>query len=81
MGTREPEPKPGEIVVPRWVILVTFVIGWVGGGAMLTVELIGQGRLGVLILAAWLITLPLVATNPLSALAELLGSLFGGRRS
>lgn len=63
-------PGRGEVVVPRWVILVTFVIGWGAGGAMLAAEIFGQGRFQVMLLAAWLITLPLVASNPFRALRE-----------
>lgn len=72
-------PRNGEIVVPRWVILVTFIIGWAGGGAMMVNEILGQGRFSVLILAAWLITLPLVASNPFSALREMAAGVFQGR--
>ena len=75
-----PEPQQGEIVVPRWVILVTFVFGWGAGGAILAVELLGQGRFPVMALGAWLITLPLVAANPFAALREIVTGMFGGRK-
>jgi hypothetical protein len=74
------DPKQGEIVVPRWVILVTFVFGWGAGGAILAVELLGQGRFPVMALGAWLITLPLVAANPFAALREIVTGVFGGRK-
>lgn len=73
------EPGPGEILLPRWVVLTTMVIAWVVGGAIIGFELVGRGRFAVLALGAWLITLPVVATNrnPLRALREL---FFGGGR-
>lgn len=67
-----PPPEPGEVSVPRWVILVTFIIGWGAGGAMMGFEIAGAGRFQVMVLAAWLITLPLVASNPFKALREIL---------
>lgn len=66
------QPQGAEVAVPRWVVLVTFVIGWGAGGTMLGFEIAGQGRFQVMVLAAWLITLPLVATNPLRTLRDLI---------
>jgi len=77
----QPSPPQGQIVVPSWVILVTFFLGWGAGGALIASELSsGNPQLPVLLLAAWLITLPLVATNPFKALGEILAGLFGGRK-
>lgn len=45
---------------------------------MLAFELTGQARFAVLILAAWLITWPVVATNPMEALGDFLRGAFPG---
>lgn len=78
--TSRPEPKaePGEILLPRWVVLVTIAASWVAGAAMLGFELTGQARFAVLLLAAWLITWPVVATNPMEALGDFLRGVFPG---
>lgn len=69
--------KDGEITVPRWVILVTFGLGWSIGGTMIGFELAGNARLSVMILGAWLVTLPLVAGNPFAALREMVSGMLG----
>lgn len=69
---------PGEILLPRWAVLVTIAVSWAAGVAMLGFELTGQARLPVMLLAAWLITWPVVATNPMEALGDFLRGTFPG---
>lgn len=76
-GTDAPEPRPGEIVVPRWVVLVTFILGWGLGGATLAEALLTNGSFAQMALGAWLVALPLVAGNPFKALGEILGGITG----
>jgi hypothetical protein len=78
--TSRPEPTagPGEILLPRWVVFVTIAASWVAGVAMLGFELTGQARFAVMLLAAWLITWPVVATNPMEALGDFLRGVFPG---
>lgn len=45
---------------------------------MLGFELAGQARFPVMLLAAWLITWPVVATNPMEALGDFLRGAFPG---
>lgn len=45
---------------------------------MLGFELTGQARLAVMLLAAWLITWPVVATNPMEALGDFMRGVFPG---
>lgn len=80
LPTSRPEPtaRPGEILLPRWVVLFTIVASWVAGAAMLGFELTGQARFAVLLLATWLITWPVVATNPMEALGDFLRGVFPG---
>lgn len=73
LPTPQTQTVGGEVSVPRWVILVTFIIGWGAGGVMMGFEIAGQGRFQVMVLAAWLITLPLVASNPFKALRDIIG--------
>lgn len=64
----------GEIKVPAWVILGTFIIGWVVGPFVIAITtLSGDYNVIAYGLGAWLIALPLVATRPLEALGHLLG--------
>lgn len=71
------QPKPGEIKVPPWVIVGTFIIGWIVGPFIAVVTtLTGDYNPVAYGAAAWLIALPLIATRPLEAL----GQIIGGRR-
>mgnify|MGYP000919500789 CR=1 FL=1 len=80
-GRKSPPSRPREVEVPRWVFLTTIFISWLSGGAILVFELLGQARLATLLLAAWLITLPIAGTNVLDPLiGALRDTLFGGRR-
>lgn len=66
--------ESGEIKVPAWVILGTFLIGWVVGPFVITITtLSGDYNVIAYGLGAWLIALPLVATKPLEALGHLMG--------
>jgi len=59
-------------------VLATIVASWVAGVAILGFELTGQARFAVFLLAAWLITWPVVATNPMEALGDFLRGVFPG---
>lgn len=76
--------KNGHVPVPGWVAAVSTVLGWAAGSAILAVELLGQQRATVLCLAAWLITLPVIAFDPTEAIRaavrELKGSDLKGKR-
>ena len=76
---QERSRRADEILVPRWVVIVTYVICWGCGGYLLITEAAGEGRLAVLAAGLWLLTLPLAATgnNPLDAILNL---LFPARR-
>lgn len=63
-----PPSKNGQVPIPGWVAATGTVLAWASGGAILVVELLGKQRLGVMGLAAWLITLPTVALSPVEAL-------------
>lgn len=80
LPTSRPEPKagPGEILLPRWAVLFTIAASWVAGAAILGFELTGQARFAVMLLAAWLITWPVVATNPMEALGDFMRGVFPG---
>lgn len=73
-----------RVPVPGWVAAVSTVLGWAAGTAILVTELLGQQRVDVLALAAWLITLPVIAFNPTeavrAAIRELKGSDMRGKQ-
>jgi hypothetical protein len=80
LPTSRPAPTagPGEILLPRWAVLITVAVSWAAGLAMLGFELTGQARFAVMLLATWLITWPVVATNPMEALGDFLRGVFPG---
>lgn len=72
--------RRGELVVPAWTAAVTVVLSWGAGISILVFELLGSGRVAVLGLAAWLITLPIVALDPIEAIRVAVRETIGNRR-
>lgn len=71
---------PGTLRVPAWTAAISVVLAWLAGLAILTAELFGDGRVAVLALAAWLITLPIVAFDPIEAIRIAIRESIGNRR-
>jgi hypothetical protein len=71
---------PGLLAIPAWAAAISIVLSWAAGVAILTTELFGQGRVSVLGLAAWLITLPVVAFDPIEAIRVAIHESIGNRR-
>lgn len=70
----------GQLAVPAWMAAVSIILAWGAGISILVFELQGQGRVTVLGLAAWLITLPVVALDPIEAIRVGIRETFGNRR-
>lgn len=70
----------GRVAIPGWAAAISVILSWAAGLAMLAFELAGQGRVAVMVLAAWLITLPIVALDPIEALRVGIRETIGNRR-
>lgn len=77
---RQVENHHGQLAVPAWTAAVTVILAWAAGISILVFELQGQGRITVLGLAAWLITLPIVALDPIEAIRVGIRETLGNRR-